>query len=49
MTGWRTLFYKEVLRFCKVAARVTGRGAPAGGSTARRVRPATVFDARELA
>ena len=49
MTGWRTLFYKEVLRLWKVAARVTRRGAPAGGSTAGRVRAATVFDAQERA
>ncbi len=49
MTGWRTLFYKEVLRLWKVAARVTRRGTAARGSTARRARPATAFDAQGFA
>ena len=49
MTGWRTLFYQEVLRLWKVAARVTRRGAPARGSTVRRARPATAFDAQGFA
>jgi hypothetical protein len=35
MIGLRTLFYKEVLRFWKVAARATRRGPRASGIGAK--------------